>query len=198
MTSPSLPLLLERLNARIGLCQGCVLHTTRTNVVYGSGNGSSPLMVVGEAPGQDEDRTGVPFVGPSGRVLDKWLAVLGQSRDHVVVTNTVLCRPPKNRKPESEELTACTPKLHARIALVRPKVLLAVGQFAAFELLPEAKSSGTAMKNLRQKVHTYRHPKEGFEIPVVVIYHPSYILRNGMRDEPLVLSDLDLIKPFLT
>jgi DNA polymerase len=197
MTSPSLPLLLERLNAHIGPCQDCVLHETRTHVVYGSGDGSSPLMVVGEAPGQDEDRSGIPFVGRSGRVLDKWILSLGQNREQVAVTNTVLCRPPKNRNPEAGESAACAPKLHARIALVRPKVLLAVGQPAAFALLPEAKAAKTPMRDLRQKMHTYRHPKEDFSVPLVVIYHPSYILRGNMKDEHLVLQDLELVRPFL-
>lgn len=165
---------LEAVAAMIGGCTRCVLCQTRLKTVPGEGSPVARLMCVGEGPGATEDETGRPFVGAAGQLLDQILSAIECPRDTVYIANIVKCRPPQNRKPLPDEATSCLPYLHRQIALVRPKVLIALGSTAAEWLLNTKQSLG----NLRGKVHRYG------EIPLVVTYHPAALLRNPNWKKP--------------
>ena len=151
-------------------CTRCGLAETRTQVVFSDGNPGARLVVVGEAPGANEDRTGLPFVGAAGKLLDLMLASVDLSRrESVYICNVLKCRPPGNRNPQPEEIRACSPFLRRQLELVQPEALLAVGTFAA-QLLT---SSDAPLGKLRGKVHSYQG------IPLVVTYHPAALLRNS-------------------
>lgn len=149
-------------------CTACGLHASRRQAVFARGNPLSPLMVVGEAPGEEEDKTGLPFVGRAGKLLDVLLASIGFSRDSAYICNVLKCRPPQNRNPLPNEIDACSRFLRAQIDVVAPKVLLAVGKFAAQTLL----QSEEAIGRMRGQIHQYSG------LPVVVTYHPAYLLRS--------------------
>lgn len=150
-------------------CRACSLCETRTQTVFSAGQPDATLMVVGEAPGADEDRVGEPFVGQAGKLLDSMLASIGRSRkENVYIGNALKCRPPQNRNPTPEEMALCTPFLHRQIELVAPKVLFTIGKFAIQALLERT----DPIKNLRCSLHDYRGR------PVVISYHPAYLLRN--------------------
>jgi DNA polymerase len=159
---------LKVLQEQAATCQACSLHAGRTQSVFARGNPSSPVVVVGEAPGEEEDRTGLPFVGRAGKLLDLMLQAVGFQKDSVYICNTLKCRPPGNRNPLPAELAACNRFLRGQLDAIQPKVLLAVGKFAAQTLLQSEESIG----RLRGQVHTH----EGR--PVVVTYHPAYLLRS--------------------
>jgi DNA polymerase len=160
--------------AMIRDCRKCALCGGRTNTVPGEGNPEARLMLVGEGPGATEDQTGRPFVGQAGALLDQILASIELPRESVYIANIVKCRPPQNRKPLPDEATACLPYLHRQIALVRPRVLLALGGTAAEWLLGVKRSLGA----LREQVHRYG------ETPLVVTYHPAALLRNPNWKKP--------------
>jgi DNA polymerase len=150
-------------------CTRCGLSETRTQVVFSDGNPEARLVVVGEAPGANEDRTGLPFVGQAGKLLDLMLASVDLSREtSVYICNVLKCRPPGNRNPQAHEIRACSPFLHRQLELVRPQALLAVGTFAAQLLTSVEAPLGT----IRGSVHSYQG------IPLVVTYHPAALLRN--------------------
>ncbi len=160
---------LVTLGRRAATCTLCRLHTTRTNVVFGEGDPQADLVVVGEAPGAEEDRTGRPFVGRAGRLLDLMLLSIGLPRDAVYICNVLKCRPPDNRNPLADEVEHCTTNyLHGQLEAIAPRVLFAVGKFAAQVLCGAEESIG----RLRGRIHTYRGT------PVVVSYHPAYLLRS--------------------
>lgn len=160
---------LEILGRKAAGCTLCRLHETRTNVVFGEGNPSAEVVVVGEAPGQEEDRTGRPFVGRAGRLLDLLLMAVGLPRDQVYICNVLKCRPPNNRNPLPDEMEMCTTHyLHGQLEAIAPRVLLAVGRFASQVLC----GSDEAIGRLRGRVHAYRGT------PTVVTYHPAYLLRS--------------------
>ena len=144
------------------------LHPSRTKTVFGAGSPDAGIVFVGEAPGANEDREGLPFVGRAGQLLTKILEAIGLSRDEVFICNILKCRPPNNRDPEGDEIVACSPYLKRQIALIEPKVICCLGRHAAQTLL-ETKAS---LKSLRETVHFY----EG--IPVMATYHPAALLRN--------------------
>jgi uracil-DNA glycosylase family 4 len=151
-------------------CTRCGLSGTRTQVVFSDGNPEARVVVVGEAPGANEDRTGLPFVGAAGKLLDLMLASIDLSREEsVYICNVLKCRPPGNRNPQPDEIRACSPYLRRQLELVRPEALLAVGTFAA-QLLT---SSDAPLGKLRGEVHSYQG------IPLVVTYHPAALLRNS-------------------
>lgn len=156
------------LKARVAGCTQCALHTSRTQTVFGVGNRSADWMIIGEAPGAEEDRRGEPFVGRAGQLLDKMLGALGLSRDTVFIANILKCRPPGNRDPHKDEAEACRAYLNQQIAMVQPKIILAVGRIAAQQLLGRDDPVG----KLRGTVHAL----DG--IPLVVTYHPAYLLRS--------------------
>jgi DNA polymerase len=170
-------------------CRACGLCATRTQTVFGAGDERAHWMVVGEAPGEQEDRQGEPFVGPAGQLLDRMLAALGLTRSadetdparQVYIANTLKCRPPGNRNPQPEELARCEPFLARQIELVRPRLILAMGRFAVQALLRSSEPIG----KLRGRVHRYQG------VPLVVTYHPAYLLRN-LPDKARAWEDLCL------
>jgi len=159
---------LAELYTNIHTCTNCPLGHTRTSFVFGSGNPDANLMIVGEAPGADEDLQGLPFVGRAGQLLTKILEAIQFQRDDVYICNILKCRPPNNRKPLADETDECEPYLIKQIELVRPKVILALGLTAANTLL----KNKDGMAAMRSTVHAYR------DIPLVVTYHPAALLRN--------------------
>lgn len=155
-------------------CHKCGLAHSRTNVVPGEGDPNAGFVVVGEAPGATEDETGRPFVGRAGQLLNDILKAIGFAREDVFIMNVLKCRPPNNRDPEPLEVAACSPFLHRQLALIKPRVILAVGRPAAATLL----GTNSSLGDLRQKVHSYRG------IPLIVTYHPAALLRNPNWKRP--------------
>jgi len=158
------------LRARVAACTRCSLAKTRTQTVFGVGNLKADWLIVGEAPGAEEDRQGEPFVGRAGQLLNSMLRAAGLARDQVYIANVLKCRPPGNRDPTSTEAAECLPFLERQIALLQPKVMLAVGRIAAQNLLRTDATLGT----LRQQVHRFGLS----QVPLVVTYHPAYLLRS--------------------
>ena len=166
---------LEAVAERIRTTYCCqTLCPNRTTAVPGEGNPRARLMLIGEGPGATEDATGRPFVGQAGQLLTSILEAIGLKREDVFITNIVKCRPPQNRKPLPDEIAACMPYLHRQIALIRPKVIVALGGTAGEALLGVRKSLG----DLRAKVHSYGG------IPLLVTYHPAALLRNPNWKKP--------------
>src|ERR1700742_3980510 len=160
----------HELRARVAACTRCSLSATRTQTVFGLGNLQADWLVVGEAPGADEDRKGEPFVGRAGQLLNSMLLAIGLPREQVYIANVLKCRPPGNRDPSPGEAAECLPYLEQQIALFKPKIMLAVGRIAAQNLLRTDKTLGT----LRQQVHRFG----AASVPLVVTYHPAYLLRT--------------------
>jgi DNA polymerase len=157
------------LKAAVSGCTKCSLHQTRTQTVFGVGDENADWMLVGEAPGAEEDRLGEPFVGQAGRLLDNMLAAIGLSRQkNVYIANVLKCRPPNNRDPKPEEAAHCTPYLLQQIALIKPKLIVAMGRHAAQTIL----KSDASIARMRGRVHSYAG------VPLIVTYHPAYLLRT--------------------
>jgi DNA polymerase len=158
------------LRARVAACTRCGLSATRTQTVFGVGNLHAEWLIVGEAPGADEDRQGEPFVGRAGQLLNSMLHAVGLAREQVYIANVLKCRPPGNRDPNPTEAAECLPYLERQIALLKPKIMLAVGRIAAQNLLHTDKTLGS----LRQQVHRFG----ASAVPLIVTYHPGYLLRT--------------------
>ncbi len=174
----------QTLRTTVMHCTACGLDKTRTQPVFGVGNINADLMVIGEAPGFNEDQQGEPFVGRAGQLLTAMLQAIGFERDCVYIANILKCRPPNNRDPLPAEVDLCTPFLEKQIALVQPKLLLAVGRIAAHFLL----NSKASLGQLRNQVHVYgRH-----QTPLIVTYHPAYLLRNPV-DKSKAFQDLQSV-----
>ncbi len=165
---------LDAVAKMIAACEKCGLHVSRNLTVPGEGDPHAGFVVVGEAPGATEDETGRPFVGRAGKLLDDILKAIGFQREQVFICNVLKCRPPGNRDPEPLEVAACSPFLHRQLALVKPRVILAMGRPAAATLL----GSNASLADLRQKMHSYRG------IPLIVTYHPAALLRNPNWKRP--------------
>jgi uracil-DNA glycosylase len=176
------------LQATVSSCTLCGLHKSRTQTVFGVGRRDAPLFVIGEAPGADEDRQGEPFVGRAGQLLNAMLRAIGLPRSEVYIANILKCRPPGNRDPQPDEAATCTPYLSQQIALVQPRVLLAVGRIAAQWLL----QTDTPIGRLRGRVQPYGERN----IPLVVTYHPAYLLRSPL-DKAKAWTDLCMVKELL-
>ncbi|GAB7126749.1 hypothetical protein JCM19000A_12560 [Silvimonas sp. JCM 19000] len=175
------------LHAAMQGCVACGLSGSRTQVVPGVGSPQADIMVIGEAPGQEEDLRGEPFVGAAGKLLDNMLKAIGEARgERVYIANVLKCRPPANRNPQADEVARCAPFLQRQVALVQPKVIFAVGRFAIQMLL----NTDAPVSALRGEVHYYQG------IPVVVSYHPAYLLRN-LPDKAKAWRDLLLLKATL-
>ena len=173
---------LDDIYQKIARCTRCPLARTRTNVVPGIGSTNPLVLVLGEAPGADEDKTGIPFVGPAGQLLDRMLIAIKLSRNtNTYIMNTVKCRPPENRNPAPEEMDACQGFMEAQIRLLKPRMILCVGKVAAQKLLNSEQTIG----KLRNQFFKYQ------DIPVLVTYHPSAVLRNEGLKGP-VWEDLKL------
>lgn len=150
-------------------CQKCPLWKTRTNFVFGDGNDNADIMFVGEAPGAEEDRQGIPFVGRAGQLLNKLLAKIKMKREDVFIANILKSRPPNNRDPQPNEVEACIPYLHKQIDIIQPKLLVALGRVAAQNLL----NNNSSLKQMRGRLWQYKG------VDMVVTYHPAAILRNA-------------------
>jgi len=160
----------DPLRAAVASCTACDLCKTRTQTVFGVGNVRAEWLVIGEAPGAEEDRQGEPFVGRAGQLLNSMLLAIGLPRETVFIANILKCRPPGNRDPKPEEVARCLPFLSAQIALLKPKIMLAVGRIAAQNLL----ATDAPLARLRGKLHTFGEANT----PLVITYHPAYLLRT--------------------
>jgi DNA polymerase len=160
----------DPLRSTVSGCRACGLCETRTQTVFGTGAHDADLMIIGEAPGAEEDRQGEPFVGRAGQLLNAMLAAIGLERSRVYIANIVKCRPPGNRDPHAEEAAACRPYLLRQVALLQPRLILSVGRVSAQNLLGSEEPVG----RLRGRVHRF----EPGDIPLIVTYHPAYLLRK--------------------
>ncbi len=173
---------LEALRADVLTCRHCDLHKTRQNVVFGNGSSKADLMFIGEAPGQDEDIQGLPFVGRAGQLLTKIIEAMGMKREDVYIANILKCRPPNNRAPLPTEIIACQENVKKQVDLIKPKVICTLGKFASQTLL----KTETTISSLRGNFYEYNG------IKVMPTYHPAYLLRNP-GDKKLVWGDMKKI-----
>lgn len=175
----------EPLEKAVSGCTLCPLHCARKQTVFGTGNRQAEIMFVGEAPGAEEDKQGKPFVGRAGQLLTRMLSSVDIERETVFIANILKCRPPGNRDPLPEEVHTCTPYLEQQIQLIKPKLLVALGRYAAQYL---TKTGNTPLSRLRGKTHVY----EALQVPLIVTYHPAYLLRNP-KDKKKSFEDLQFI-----
>ena len=173
----------EALRRKVAECRLCQLHEGRTQTVFGVGDVNADWMLIGEAPGAEEDRRGEPFVGRAGKLLDAMLQAVGFARDEVFIANILKCRPPSNRDPRPEEVLSCENYLVQQINTIKPRLILALGRVAAQNLL----KSETPIGKMRGKRYHYGDPP----VPVVVTYHPAYLLRSP-REKKKSWQDLQL------
>ena len=172
------------LKAKVAGCTDCKLRAGCAQTVFGVGDEKAHWLLVGEAPGSEEDRLGEPFVGQAGKLLDNMLAAIALARGkNVYIANVLKCRPPGNRNPEPEEVAKCAPYLRRQIELIQPRIILAMGRFAAQTLL----GTDATIASLRGRVHAY------MGVPLIVTYHPAYLLRN-LPDKAKAWADLLLAK----
>lgn len=179
----------DTLAAKVAACQACELYKTRTQAVFGTGNKQAELMIIGEAPGANEDLQGLPFVGRAGQLLTAMLQAIGIARDQVYITNILKSRPPNNRDPRPEEVAACTPYLQQQLLLVKPKLILALGRIAAHFLLNTKAPLGSLRDGKLFKYGTT-------QLPLLVTYHPAYLLRSP-REKRKAYQDLQAVARFL-
>jgi DNA polymerase len=178
---------LDEIRTDLGECMRCRLSEKRRTIVFGVGNPKAELMLVGEGPGQDEDRQGVPFVGAAGQLLTRIIQAIDLTREQVYIANVVKCRPPNNREPEPDEVETCRPFLERQIDAVKPKVIVALGRVSAMALL----RTDEGITRLRGRVFSYRGAK------LVPTYHPAFLLRNpGKKRE--CWEDMKLVRKLLT
>lgn len=160
----------DEIRTAVSVCRKCALHQTRTQTVFGVGSETAEWMIIGEAPGAEEDRRGEPFVGRAGKLLDEMLRAVGLDRESVFIANVLKCRPPGNRDPQADESSQCRAYLDRQIELINPKLILVVGRIAAQLLL----STDVPLGRLRGRAHKIG----AAEIPAVITYHPAYLLRS--------------------
>ena len=177
----------EELYESCSKCEKCELHKTRTNCVFGTGSKSSDVLFVGEAPGEKEDLSGVPFVGAAGKLLDKYLYAVGIDRERVYIANILKCRPPKNRDPRPEEEEACLPYLREQLRLLQPKILVCLGRIAAKRIIsPDFRIT---------KEHGVWFERAG--VSMCAVYHPAALLRDPEKKEDMLTDMLDVAKKLL-
>lgn len=182
--------LLDEFYQQIKNCTKCPLHRSRNKFVFGAGSADADIMFIGEAPGGDEDRTGIPFVGRAGKLLDRILAAAGLKRREIYIANVLKCRPPKNRDPLPAEEEMCLPYLHRQIEIIQPKIICCLGRVAAHALL----HTKANMSDMRGILYKFR------EIPMIVTYHPAALLRSDKYKRPtwedfqFMLEELEKIK----
>jgi len=175
----------EHLRARVAACTRCALSQTRTQTVFGAGSRQAQWLIVGEAPGAEEDRQGEPFVGRAGQLLNSMLRAIGMAREQVYIANVLKCRPPGNRDPSASECASCLPYLERQIELLNPRIMLAVGRIAAQNLL----HVDAPLARLRQQEHRFGKSR----VPLLVTYHPAYLLRSP-ADKRKAWEDLKLAR----
>ena len=178
---------LFQIKDRLGDCRRCKLHEQRNNIVFGVGNPEADLMFVGEAPGRDEDIKGLPFVGRAGMLLTKIIESIGLTRDQVYIANVIKCRPPKNRNPEPIEVQTCEPFLFNQIDSIKPKVIVALGTFAARTLLGKEDQ----ISRMRGQVYEYRGAK------LIPTFHPAFLLRSPSRKRE-TWEDMKMVRTLLS
>lgn len=171
----------HELQAEVAGCTKCALCSTRIQTVFGTGNKNADWLLIGEGPGQHEDEQGKPFVGNAGLLLTEMIRAMGLAREEVFITNIVKCRPPNNRDPHVDEVASCNDYLQRQIAMIRPKVILAIGRIAAQTLL----NTDAPLSRLRSKIHALNGT------PVIVVYHPAYLLRS-LLEKRKAWQDLQL------
>ena len=178
-----MPCDLESLKREVSNCRSCDLHKTRRNVVFGSGNPNAQLMFIGEAPGEEEDRQGLPFVGRAGQLLTKIIEAMGLKREDVYIANILKCRPPHNRMPLPTEILSCAQNIKTQVEMIKPKVICTLGKFASQTLL----KTQVPITALRGKFQEYSG------VAVMPTFHPAYLLRNP-QDKRLVWEDMKKVK----
>ena len=175
---------IENIRLAVGECRKCKLANTRTHAVPGEGDYNTVLMFIGEAPGYDEDQQGRPFVGRAGKLLTDIIKAMGMTREEVFIANVIKCRPPDNREPMNDEITACSPYLFHQIAIIKPKVIVTLGRYSTVTVL--GLQEQMKMSDLRGRFFTFQG------IKVMPTYHPAYLLRNA-DDKKLVWNDMKLV-----
>ena len=180
---------LQTLKKVIQNCKKCKLHETRINTVFGEGSTSAKIMIIGEAPGKDEDISGKPFVGRAGKLLTEILDSISIQRKDIFITNTVKCRPPENRNPHDDEIKSCSKYLDEQIKLINPKVIVLLGKVAANRIL----NIDEPMSELRGKKYFIKENN----IPIIVFYHPAYLLRSPLQKSK-VWEDLKFMNNIIT
>jgi DNA polymerase len=175
--------LLEEIRQKLGECKRCKLYQTRHHIVFGEGNPEAKLVLVGEAPGREEDLQGKPFVGAAGQLLTKMLKAIGLSREEVYICNVIKCRPPGNRNPQPDEIDACLPFLLEQLKVINPKVICTLGSISTHTLL----NTKIPVSKLRGQIHAWQG------IKLIPTFHPAYLLRNPSQKR-LAWEDLQLIK----
>ncbi|NNJ95572.1 MAG: uracil-DNA glycosylase [Gammaproteobacteria bacterium] len=176
----------QQLEQTVSGCTKCDLHQSRSQTVFGVGNRNARLLIIGEAPGKDEDLQGEPFVGRAGQLLNAMLAAIGLQREQIYIANVLKCRPPNNRDPLPAEAQACAPWLQQQIALIQPELIFVLGRIAAHHLL----NTDRSLASLRGRTHQYAG------IPLIVSYHPAYLLRQPVEKRKS-WQDLKYVKSFL-
>ncbi len=176
----------QQLEHAVSSCTKCDLHQSRTQTVFGVGSRNARLLIIGEAPGKDEDLQGEPFVGRAGQLLNAMLAAIGLQREQIYIANVLKCRPPNNRDPRPEEAQACAHWLEQQIALIQPELMLVLGRIAAHHLL----NTDRSLASLRGRTHQYAG------IPLIVSYHPAYLLRQPVEKRKS-WQDLKYVKSLL-
>jgi len=177
---------LEIIRDELGDCKRCKLHKSRTNIVFGDGNPDASLVFVGEAPGADEDRQGLPFVGKAGKLLTKIIEAINMKRDDVYICNILKCRPPGNRNPEDDEIRSCFPFLKKQLDAINPEVICTLGSFGAKILL----NVKTPISRLRGKINYYK------DICIIPTFHPAFLLRNPSKKKD-VWEDIKMVRDIL-
>jgi DNA polymerase len=175
----------EPLRERVSVCTRCELCRTRTHTVFGVGSQTAEWLIVGEAPGAEEDARGEPFVGRAGGLLNSMLRAIGLEREQVYIANVLKCRPPANRDPSPREVAECLPYLHRQVALLKPRIMLVVGRIAAQNLL----QTDAPLARLRGQAHAFGAAR----VPLVVTYHPAYLLRTP-SEKRKAWADLQLAR----
>lgn len=174
---------MQAIATEIARCTACPLHRSRTNTVPGEGPANAKILFIGEGPGQREDALGRPFVGPSGELLEQWLAEIGLQRDQVFITNVVKCRPPGNRDPEPDEIAACAHFLDRQLAIIQPKLIATLGRHSMSKFFPGGKIT---------RIHGIRGVKREGTRVYLPLFHPAYVLRNT-NAAPEAIADIKLI-----
>ncbi len=176
----------EELKAACGDCHKCELGATRTNIVFGTGNENADVLFVGEAPGQKEDETGIPFVGAAGKLLDQYLAAVGIDRGQVYIANILKCRPPHNRDPLPSEEDACIDYLREQVRLIHPKIIICLGRISAMRLIkPDFRITAEHGKFFKKGEYT-----------ITAVYHPAALLRDPRKKEDMY-TDMKAVKAFI-
>ena len=177
---------LEEIKKKCDVCSACPLGKTKTNTVFGVGNERAALMFVGEAPGENEDKTGIPFVGAAGQLFDKYLLAVGIPREDVYIANILKCRPPHNRDPQPDEEDACIPYLREQVKAINPKMIVCLGRIAAMRLIsPDFRIT---------RDHGVWYERGGFSM--CAVYHPSALLRDESKKEAMLIDMIEIKKKY--